>query len=175
MYHLKKLNKRKACKTNAFTLIEVLVALMILSVAMVALTSSWSGSLFAYRKSEKVQLVNSLLKSKISELEIKYLDGPFDEIPEAEDGDYGDEFKDLKWSAQSQKLTFPDLSALMMAAGQTDETLLSTVQQMTEHFSNNIKELKVTLIWTVGENNLQFSATTYLVNYQNSLPIPGGG
>ncbi len=170
MSHLKTFNR---IRNGGFTLIEVLVAIMILSVAMVTLTSSWSGSLFAYRKSDKVQLITSLLKSKISELEIKYAELPFDQITEQEEGEYK-EFSDLKWKAEVKLLAFPDLSQILVSSGQNDEMLITTIQKMTEHFSKNIKEMKVTITWSAGKSNVEYSATTYLVNYQNQLPAIGG-
>ncbi len=160
---------------KGFTLIEVLIALLILSLAMVALTSSWSGSLFAYRKSEKVQLINSLLKSKISELEIKYQGLQYTEIPQSEEGDFGDDLKELKWKAETQDLAFPDLSSVMISAGQNNEMMLTTIAKMTEHISKNVKEIKVSISWTQGKSNLEFSATSYFVNFAGGMPSLGGG
>lgn len=165
----------EALTKKGFTLVEVLVALLILSVAMVALTSSWSGSLFAYRKSEKVQLINSLLKSKISELEIKYGTLSYTDIPKSEEGDFGDDLKELKWKAETQDLEFPDLSSILVAGGKNDEMFISTIKKLTEHISKNIKEFRVTIIWAQGKSTLEFSATTYLVNFQGGLPSLGGG
>lgn len=164
-------------KSNkAFTLIEVLFATIILGGALVALTSSWSGTTFSFHKAEKVQIITSLLKSKMTELEIKYNQNSFGSIPETEDGDFGDEFPDLSWKAETRDLEFPDLSAILASQdGSIDETTRMIVKQMTDHFSKNIKELRITIAWKSAKSKpVLYSSTTYIVNYAGGVPTPGG-
>lgn len=163
---------------KGFTLIEVLVAMMILSGAMVALSQSWSGSLFAFRKSSKVNTAVSLLKKKATELEIKYKTNSFSEIPEQEAGDFGSDFSEFTWTAQTQELEFPDLSALLISEdGGANEMILMVVKQMTDFFSKSIKELRVVVVWDSNGKKLNYSVTTYLVNNatSGSLGIGGAG
>ena len=161
--------------SKGFSLIEVLLATIILGGALVALSSSWSGTVFSFRKSEKIQIITSLLKSKTTELEIKYGQVGYAAIPEAEDGDFGDEFPDLTWKSEVREMEFPDLTPIMASQDGVDETTRSIVKQMTEHFSKNIKELKVTVTWTSNKKPVLYSITTYIVNYAGGLPPPGGG
>lgn len=152
---------------KGFTLIEVLVAMMILVGAIVALSQSWSGSLFSFRKSQNINTIVSLLKKKTTELEIKYKDGSFTEIPEEEAGDFGSDYQDFKWASKTRDLEFPDLSQILTSKeGGADEMVLMVVKQMTEFFSKNTKELRVTVIWTSGGRSVEYSVTTYLVNKQ---------
>ncbi len=166
-------------KSNkGFSLIEVLFATIILAGALVALSSSWSGTVFSFRKSEKVQIITSLLKSKTTELELKYSQAGFSSIPEEEEGDFGSEFPDLKWKSEVRELEFPDLAALMLSdEGRIDEMTRMVIRQMTGHFSKNIKELKISITWTASAQKkpVEYSITTYLVNYAGGLPSIGGG
>lgn len=164
-------------KQSGFSLVEVLFATIILGGALVALSSSWSGTVFSFRKSEKVQIITSLLKSKTTELELKYAQTGYGAIPEAEDGDFGDEFPDLKWKSEVRELEFPDLAALMLSEeGKIDEMTRTVIKQMTDHFSKNIKELKITITWAGTKNKpVEYSVTTYIVNYAGGLPSMGGG
>ncbi len=165
-----------AKSNKGFSLIEVLLATIILAGALVALSSSWSGTVFSFRKSEKIQIITSLLKSKTTELEIKYNQVGFAAIPEEEDGDFGDEFPDLSWKAEVRILEFPDLTPLMMAEdGRIDEMTRTIVKQMTGHFSKNIKEMKITILWKAKSKTVQYSTTTYIVNYAGGVPAPGAG
>lgn len=151
---------------------------MILAGALVALSSSWSGTVFSFRKSERVQVITSLLKSKITELELKYAQTSFSAIPEEEEGDFGSEFPDLSWKSEVRELEFPDLSALMLSEdGRIDEMTRMVVRQMSSHFSKNIKELKITISWNASKQKkpVEYSITTYLVNYSGGLPSIGGG
>lgn len=164
-------------KQNGFSLIEVLLATIILAGALVALSSSWSGTVFSQNKSGKVQVITSLLKSKSTELEIKYNQVGYSAIPEEETGDFGTEFPDLSWKAEVRELEFPDLSAIMQAQdGSIDETTRMVVSQMTEHFSKNVKEMRITISWTAPRKKpVEYSTTTYIVNYAGGVPTPGGG
>jgi prepilin-type N-terminal cleavage/methylation domain-containing protein len=166
-------------KSSGFTLIEVLLATIILAGALIALTSSWSGTIFSFKRSEKIQIITSLLKSKSAELEIKYSKLGFTEIPEDEEGDFGKEFPDLTWKSEVKDLEFPDLTALIIGKeGHSDETTLSMVKQMTEYFSKNIKEFRVTVMWQASKKKAaNYSMTTYIVNYNGGLPggMGGGG
>ncbi|MES2769748.1 MAG: prepilin-type N-terminal cleavage/methylation domain-containing protein [Bdellovibrionota bacterium] len=165
-----------AKSSKGFSLIEVLLATIILAGALVALSSSWSGTVFSFRKSEKVQIITSLLKSKTTELEIKYNQVGFTAIPEEEDGDFGDEFPDLSWKAEVRVLEFPDLTPLMMAEdGRIDEMTRTIVKQMTGHFSKNIKEMRITIVWKAKSKSVQYSTTSYIVNYAGGVPAPGAG
>lgn len=152
-------------KKRGFTLVEVLIAMLILAGAMVALSQSWSGSLFAFRKSQTLNAITSLLKKKVTELEIKYKTLSFTEIPETENGDFGKDYPDLKWLAETKDMDFPDLTQLLVTQdGGANEMLITIVKQMTEFFSKSIKELRVTVIWTSAGREVKYGVTTYLVN-----------
>jgi prepilin-type N-terminal cleavage/methylation domain-containing protein len=161
--------------SRGFTLIEVLLATMVLAGALIALTSSWSGTIASFKKSEKIQIITSLLKSKSAELEIKYSKLGFTEIPESEDGDFGKEFPDLTWKSEVKDLEFPDLTSMILTEKKSeDEMTLSMVKQMTDYFSKNIKEIRVTVSWLVKKKPANYSTTTYIVNYGGSMPATGG-
>ncbi len=156
---------------KGFTLIEVILALMILSGFFVAFNSSMSGTNFSLRKAEKLQVISSLLKSKLTELELKYLQAGYSAIPEEENGDFGTEFKDLSWKAEVRELEFPDLTSMLITEESQNEMMLTVVRKMTDHFSKNIKELKLTITWkATNTKSMDFSATTYLVNYAGGIP-----
>lgn len=162
---------------KGFSLIEVLLATIILGTALVALSSAWSGTMFSFKKSEKIQIITSLLKSKTTELELKYNQLGYSAIPEAEDGDFGDEFPELKWKSEVRKMEFPDLAALMATEdNRIDETTRTIVKQMTDHFSKNIKEMRITIFWNAKKGKpVLYSSTTYIVNFSGGMPTPGGG
>lgn len=164
-------------KQNGFSLVEVLLATIILGGALVALSSSWSGTVHSQNKSGKIQVITSLLKSKTTELEIKYAQAGFSAIPEEEAGDFGSEFPELSWKSEVRELEFPDLSAILQAQdGSIDETTRMVVSQMTGHFSKNVKEMRITILWTTPRKKpLEYSVTTYIVNYAGGVPTPGGG
>lgn len=148
-----------------FTLVEVLVAMLILAGAILALSQSWTGSIFGFRKTQNVQQIVGLLKKKTTELEIKYKRMSFESIPEEESGDFGSDYPEYTWTSTAKKLEFPDLSQVLISAeGGANDMMLSVVKQMTEFFSNSTKELKVTIIWKAAKNTVEYSITTYVTN-----------
>ncbi len=159
-----------------FSLIEVMIAMMILAGAMVALSQSWSGSLFAFRKAQSVNTIVSLLKKKTTELEIKYKAGTFSEIPEDEAGDFGSEYPEFTWKAHSQDLEFPDLSQILISKeGGANDMILMVIKQMTDFISKATKEVKVSIIWKSNKKEVNYSVVTYIMNNQSAGSIAPGG
>ena len=98
-------------KTNkAFTLIEVVLAMMIMASGLFILTNSWAGT-YSRLKKTKVQVeLAALLERKIVELEREFKSQSLDAIKEEDAGDFGAELEKYTWTMQSQKVEFPDLS-----------------------------------------------------------------
>lgn len=161
----------------SFTLIEVLVSMMILSGVIVVLTSSWSGSLFAYRKSKTLNTAAFLLKKKMIEYEVKYKDKPIEEIPDKDDGGF-DDYPTFKWSFESKNIEFPDLTSVLINSksdeGGANELLIMVIRQMTEQFSKSIKEIKVTITTKMGKRELNYSASSYMVDYTKPMTLGAG-
>ncbi len=154
---------------KAFTLIETLVAMMILAGALVVLGNSWSGSLGAIRKSRNITVVSLLLQKKMVELELKY-QGRFLDVPEEDAGDFGSDFKDFKWKLKTKKLEIPDLAASLTAReGGASDTEIAIVKQLKEIIDSSVKEMRVTLVWKKGTKELEYSVATYLVDWDKEL------
>lgn len=161
---------------RGFTLIEVLVAMMILAGSLLVISNTWSGNLASFRKSRRIDTINYLLKKKATELELKYQDKSLDEVPEEEKGDFGNDYPDYKWALKSKKMEFPDLAPILLSKeGGSNDQLISIVRQMTETISKSIKELKVSVFVKVGKKDQEFSVTTYLIDYNKSLSLGAGG
>ncbi len=161
-------------KTPGFTLIEVLIATIILAGSMVVLSNSWGGSIFILRKSQVVNTVAYLLKRKMTEIELKYEGAPLDEVKDEDGGDFGGDFPEYSWRMRSKKMEFPDLSAVLTAReGGVDEKLLTIVRSMTKQFNENIKEVEVTVIYKRSKRSLEYKLTTYLIDYSKPLNLTG--
>ncbi|MBX9766306.1 MAG: prepilin-type N-terminal cleavage/methylation domain-containing protein [Bdellovibrionales bacterium] len=162
--------------SQGFTLIEVLIATIILAGAMIVLTNSWGGSIFVLRKAQVVNTVAYLLKRKMTELELKYEGAPLDEVKESEEGDFGADFPEYGWKMKSKKMEFPDLSGVLTAReGGVDEKLLTIIRSMTKQFNQNIKEVEVTVVYKKSKRTLEYKLTTYIIDYSKPLNLLGGG
>ena len=150
---------------KGFTLMEVLIAMMLLTGAIVALSSAWSGSMMAYRRGRQVDIVINLLQQKMTEKELEFKENPPpDELEEV--GDFGSDFPNMSWKLVVQNKEFPDLSPLLISEDDgADQTSLMLIGKMTDYMSQTIKEMKVSVLWNSRGKIQDYSVTTYLVDY----------
>ena len=161
--------------SQGFTLIEVLIAMMILSIALVALSSSWTGSIMAYRKGRQINIITHLLQKQATEMELQFKGESLIADRELE-GDFGKDYPNLSWKTEIKPLEFPDLAPILVSQSDegVDQLTLTVIQQMSSQLSQAIKEMKVSVFWKQGKNTATYSITTYLVSY-NQLALPGIG
>ncbi|MFK8137345.1 MAG: prepilin-type N-terminal cleavage/methylation domain-containing protein [Bdellovibrionales bacterium] len=159
--------------SKGFTLIETLIAMMLLATALITLSSTWSGSLNAVNKSKNMNIVAMLLKSKMADVELELKDKKFVEMKTEDSGDFED-FPDYSWKMKMEQFQSPDFAALLLSEGGQDELVLRMMSKMRELFEKNIKEVQVTIIWNTGEKTFEYSATTTIVDYSQPLDLMGG-
>ncbi len=160
-----------------FTLIEVLVALFIITGSIIVISTAWSGNFLRIRKATMFNDVATLLERKMLETEAKYKDKQLSEIPEEEKDSFGDDYKQYRWEIKSKDLEFPDISPLLTSKeGGAKEELLTMVKQMTEYLNSTIKEVKVS-VFAKGANGreVEFSAVQYFIDYRKEFTGLGGG
>lgn len=159
---------------RGFTLLEVLVALFILTGAIIVIANAWSGNFMRMRKTSMYNNVATLLERKMVEVEAKYRDKPINEIPESEEGDFENDFPQYRWEMKSRDLELPDLTALIVGQGEgADEQLITLIKQMSEFISDAVKEVKVSIyVKSASGKEVEFSATQYFVDYTKQF---GGG
>jgi general secretion pathway protein I len=166
-------------KKNGFTLIETVMAMVILSSGLLLLANSWSGSFMRIRKTQLSTEVTALLSRKMTEIEMEYQGKPLDSIPEEKEDDFGSEYPLYSWQMESKEFQVPDFSATLTAqSGGEDELTLTIMKSLAEHLGKSVKEVKVTVIYKGSKKPLKFSATQYFVDFDKDLPlpsIPGGG
>lgn len=165
--------KRRA--QAGFTLIETLIAMMIMSGAVMVLAMSWSGNVARIKSSRTNNTMALLLERKMTEKEIEFRSKPHNEIPEEENGDFGPKYPGYRWEVKSQDFEMPNLSgALISKEGGADENLLMIVQTMTDHIRETVKEVSVFVYYKAhSSKEIKSNVTTYFVDYSKPIPIPG--
>lgn len=161
---------------KAFTLIEVVLAMMIMASGLFILTNSWAGTYNRLRKTQiQVQLA-ALLERKVVELEREFRGKSLDSIPEEKNDDFGSEAADYSWKMEARKLEVPDLTGSLVSREEgADQNMLLIMKTFTDHLSNSIKEIKVVVTYKDKKKPIDASVTFYIVDYDRPLPIPGGG
>ena len=101
---------------SAFTLIEVMISLVIISIALVALSSSQSIALNSTRKSRFITMATFAAKNKMADIDVMTTLKGFSyvkDMGEKEEGDFDEEdYKGWKWVTEVKEVKFP-ISAIM--------------------------------------------------------------
>lgn len=161
-------------KKNGFTLIETVIAMVILSSGLLLLANSWSGSFMRVRKTQLSTEVSALLERKMTEVEMEYTGKPLESIPEEKEDDFGSEYPQYSWKMEAKEFQVPDMTASLTArSGGADEMTLTVMKTLSEHLAKSIKEVKVTVIYKGAKKPLTFSATQYFVDYDKQIQMPG--
>jgi len=166
---------------KGFTLLEVMIALVVMSSALILLANSWAGATLRVKKAQSSFEIASLLEAKMAETEIKYRGGSLDEIPE--DPQEFDIDEKYKWRLSSKKIEFPDITSAFTQGGPVNPMIQTLVQQFTETLNKAIREVTVTIILTQDKKTFEHSAVTYFIDYNKvggmgpGVPqaAPGGG
>jgi len=161
--------------TKGFTLIETLVALVITVSAAMLLSNAWSGNFLRLRKTTLNNNVAQLLERKVIEMEAKHTGKKLTEIKE-EEGNFGDDFPQYRWTFTVQPFEMPDLTPIIMQGqtGGTDQMLLMMMGKMREIVSKSIVEATITVYVKNNEKDFPYSVTTYFVDYETEIPLTVG-
>ena len=91
---------RKWRSSRGFTLIEILFALAILSVAGLALVEANLGSMRLWNRYRETVIARQLLEQKMAESEVESLSGS-----KNDSGEFENEYAGYKWTIESQPYT----------------------------------------------------------------------
>lgn len=161
---------------KAFTLIEVILAMMVMASGLFILTNSWTGTFHRLRKTQVQVQMAALLERKVTEIEREYKNKSLESIPEEKEDDFGSELPEYSWKLVSKNFDMPDLSPLLVAQeGGADQQLLSLMKTYTEHLSKSVKELKISVIYKDNKKPMVADVTIYMIDYNRSLPLPTAG
>lgn len=160
---------------RGFTLIEVVLAMMIMASGLFILTNSWAGTYARLQKTQVQVQLAALLERKIVELEREFKNQPLDSVKEEDSGDFGSELDKYSWEMKSQKVEFPDFSGIIGGVGENQNLdLISIMKLFTEHLSKSVREVKVTVTYKDKRKPISVDVVFYLIDYDRPLPLPGG-
>jgi general secretion pathway protein I len=160
--------------TQGFTLIEVLVAMMILSGAIMVMANAWSGNFARIRNARVNNTMAALLERKMTEYEIRVKEKNVDDVPEEETGEFGVQFPGYRWEMKTQAFEMPNITgALSAREGGVDEMTMMIVKTTSDYMKEAVRELAVTVFYKARNGNeIRHTATTYLVDYTKEIPLP---
>ena len=152
-------------KRNGFTLIEVIMAFMILAGTMVVLLQSRSSALQSIMKGRTYTNVTFLLQSKITEFEIKNREKTVDELKETDAGDF-DGFPDYAWEIKLQPMVIP--SNIFPKSEEPNEMAQMIFKTVTEYFEKAVREVLITVV--DKKLKKRYSVSTIFIDYKKEIP-----
>ena len=171
------MSRRHEHKQSGFTLVETVIAMVILALTVVTVGNAWSGNIFRVQKSRINSTTATLLQRKMTEMEITYQDRPT-EVPEELKGDFGAMYPGYSWEMKSKDFEMPDMSNLLIGRdGGADEMLLTMVRTVSDYIKQSAKEVQVTVVYkptkAKSKTALRNSVTSYFIDYTKDISIPG--
>lgn len=181
-------SSRARRQTGGFTLLEVLIALAILAVSLMILVSSQTTAASMTVQADRILIGTMLARQKLSDIELKLESEPgFSEQDLIEeDGDFnetfGDQYPEYRWASSIRKLdmsgaTGGGLASLLgldsedstPAPGQPEMPDIADMlptDEMGETLARYIREVRVTVTWTMGDDSDEVTITTHVIKPQ---------
>ncbi len=161
------------CKQKGFTLIEVVLAMMIMTTGLSIMATSWNGTYTRLRKTQiQVQLA-ALLERKVVEIEREHKNTSIDAYPENQEDSFGSELPGYSWKMESQKFNLPNLAGII--GGGENNTLATIFKLFSDHLNKTVLEVKVTVFFKDKKKTYDASVVVYKIDFDRPLPIPGAG
>ncbi len=161
-----------------FTLLEVMIAMIIIAGSIVVLSNAWSGNFLRMRKAALMQDVSHLIERKMVEIDLKYRNNVAS-IPDKAGGHFKG-YPKYRWQMRSHDFRMPDLTALMFtqkkgenASAGVSQIMMTMVSTMQTYFKQAVKEVTLTVYAKVGKREVPYSVTTYFVDFNKMPNLPG--
>jgi prepilin-type N-terminal cleavage/methylation domain-containing protein len=156
---------------KGFTLIEVLIALLILAFSMTVLMQSWGGNFRAIKKARTYTIVTQLLQKKMVEFELTYKNKKALEVPDEEHGDFGSAYPNYKWQIKTKPFEFPNLFPMPEDKSGNKDIIEKIIKQMQDYFEKTVKEVAVTVIYKSSGREVKYTLNTLFVEYDQEVPL----
>ena len=163
----------KKSAESGFSLLEVMIAVSIMTVAFSAILTSQSGSINIAMKSRDLNIAGWLAHNKMVDSEHLMEGKPFTELnkgPEIEK--FEAPFDRFQWKREVKELKFPDLFQSPSKDGSgIPEPVRLMSKAITTYLNKVLRELVVTVSWQRGSGEQQIVLSTYLVDFNEEFSI----
>jgi prepilin-type N-terminal cleavage/methylation domain-containing protein len=177
--------QKKLLRNNSgFTLLETMIALLIMVMAFTAILTVESNSIRASENARRLNIVRMLAKNKITEVEQEIEGKSFSEVKKENGGSFKSPYQDYRWNSVVKEIEFPNLSvgapksnssgSSSAAGGGAGSDIADFLTKLLTNFlSKAVREVTVTIHWKRGTSEQNFSLSMYWVDlnheFQTSL------
>lgn len=133
---------------SGFTLLEVMAAIVILSIGASAAFKLIGSSTRAIRRAEAVTIQANLARKVMADIETLYWQKKADDI--VTDGDFGSDFPDYSFHVEIEEEVKDEVDG-----------------SETEVTNPELREVTVTVFWNAVNPALEFTLTTFFVDFGN--------
>jgi general secretion pathway protein I len=145
---------------TAFTLLEVMIAMAILSISLLTLMDYAGNTLLTSGRAENMTVATMLARQKMTELEIELTQAmQRNEFPDEKDeeGKFDEPYEDYSWKLEIRKVELP-----APVTGEKGSIQDMIGQNLTKQIAQTVRELKLTVAWGEGEDE-SFDIVTHIV------------
>ena len=166
---------------SGFTLLEVVIAMAIMAICFGSILAVEGGAINASTRAKQMSTVATLARNQMIETEYKIEGKKFEEVKKEDQGTFKEPYQDYSWKRVIKEITLPNLTSLLSGGGSTAKDSSSSKsganqnaemlgKLLTKFLSKALREVTVTILWTKGGNQLNYSVSTYWVdlNYEFS-------
>jgi type II secretion system protein I len=171
---------------KGFTFIEVLVAMLIFTLAVLAALNIVTGSVRAVKEAKEISQASWLLQNLMAEAESKLEGQGIDKACLAkEDGKFPEPYQNFRWKKSCYRIDFKlsegaaRLQEQMQSGNKEEESdkenqmLKMVLNLASEYITRSTRELHAEVIWMQGKTQRQISATSHFVRYDQQPALPG--
>lgn len=164
-------------QSSGFTLLEIMIALAIMSVSFASILSIQSSSIHATTRARTVSTVAMLARNQMIETEFKFQGKKFEEMKTEESGRFKPPFQDYEWKTVVKDVSFPNLSAIGGGGSGSDKKAESTegseqiTKMVTQFMSKALREVTVTVTMKQGGREQSYSLSTYWVDLNHEIQL----
>lgn len=148
-------------KSSGFTLLEIMVAVAILSISLVALLNFQGNTMIKSGRAERMTEATMLAKMRMAEVELDLEKlqkrGEFPE-EKVEDGNFEEPFEKYKW-----KLTIKSIKLPAPVTGEEGSVEGLIGRQLTEEIGKTVREVRVEVLWEEMGEEQSINVVTHIV------------
>jgi prepilin-type N-terminal cleavage/methylation domain-containing protein len=165
---------------GGFTLLEVIIAVAILTLSLGAILSLQSNGIEATIQTKRLNQIAMLARSKMTEIEADLEGKAFSEAKTEQSGQFAAPFQQFGWKAEIKEIEFPNLSFNSgkkdekESQGGQSEMLEMMTKAVTKFLSKSLREVSVSITWKEGNSTAKeqkFTVATYWVDLNHEFDL----